>query len=37
VSEKLKIIREAEENGNCAAGHKFDVGDSCIRDWTDDC
>jgi hypothetical protein len=31
VSEKLIIIREAEENGNHAAGGKFDVSESCIR------
>lgn len=33
VREKLKIIREAEEIGNRAAGRKFDVPESCIRDW----
>jgi transposase-like protein len=33
VSEKLRIVREAEEIGNCAAGQKYDVPESCIRDW----
>jgi hypothetical protein len=33
VREKLRIVREAEEIGNCAAGRKYDVPESCIRDW----
>ena len=30
---KLRIIEEAENIGNCAAGRKYDVSESCIRDW----
>jgi hypothetical protein len=30
---KLRIVREAEEIGNRAAGRKYDVPESCIRDW----
>ena len=33
TKEKLRIIEEAENVGNCAAGRKYDVSDSCIRDW----
>jgi transposase-like protein len=33
VSEKLRIVQEAEEIGNRAAGRKYDVSESCIRDW----
>jgi transposase-like protein len=33
VSEKLRIVRVAEEIGNRAAGQKYDVPESCIRDW----
>jgi transposase-like protein len=33
VNEKLRIVREAEEIGNRAAGRKYDVPESCIRDW----
>jgi transposase-like protein len=33
VSGKLRIVREAEEIGNHAAGRKYDVRESCIRDW----
>ena len=32
-SEKLKIIKDAEEHGNRASARKFDVSESCIRDW----
>lgn len=32
-SEKLKVIKDAEENGNRASARKFDVSESCIRDW----
>jgi transposase-like protein len=32
-SEKLRIVRGAEEIGNHAAGRKYDVPESCIRDW----
>jgi hypothetical protein len=32
VNERVKIIREAEENINCIMGHKFVVSVSCIRD-----
>ena len=32
-SEKLEILREAEENGNRATGHKHDDSKSCICDW----
>ena len=30
---KLRIIEEAENIGNRAAGRKYDVSESCIRDW----
>ena len=33
VSKKLKTIRDAEENGNRAPGHKYNIIKSCIRDW----
>ena len=34
VKEKLRIIIvEAENVGNRAAGRKYDVSESCIRDW----
>jgi hypothetical protein len=33
VSEKLRTVREAEEIGNLAAGRKYDVPESCRRDW----
>jgi hypothetical protein len=32
VSEKLRTVREAEQIGNRAAGRKYDVPESCIRD-----
>lgn len=30
---KLKVVCEAEEIGNFAAGHKYDILESCIRAW----
>ena len=33
AKEKLRIIEEAENIGNCAAGKKYDVGESYICDW----
>ena len=30
---KEKIIEEAENFGNHAAERKYDVSESCIRDW----
>ena len=33
TKEKLRIIEEAENVGNRAAGRKYDVSESCIRDW----
>ena len=33
AKEKLRIIEEAENIGNRAAGRKYDVSESCIRDW----
>ena len=30
---KLRIIEEAENIGNLAAGRKYDVSESFIRDW----
>ena len=33
TKEKLRIIEEAENVGNCVAGRKYDVSKSCIRDW----
>ena len=33
AKEKLRIIKEAETIGNLAEGRKYDVSESCIRDW----
>ena len=33
AKEKLRIIQEAENIGNRAAGRKYDVSESCIYDW----
>ena len=33
AKEKLRIIEEAENIGNHAAGRKYDVRESYIRDW----
>jgi hypothetical protein len=33
VSEKYKIIAEAEQHGNRAAGGKYDVSESYICNW----
>ena len=33
MKEKLSIIEEAENVGNRVAGRKYDVSESCIRDW----
>ena len=33
AKEKLRITEEAENIGNRAAGRKYDVSKSCIRDW----
>ena len=33
AKEKLRIIKEAENIGNCAAGRTYDVSVSYIRDW----
>ena len=33
VKEKLRIIEVAENVGNREAGRKYDVSESCIRDW----
>ena len=33
VSTKLHIICDAEKIGNRAAGRKYGVSESCIRDW----
>ena len=33
AKEKLMIIEEAENIGNRAEGRKYDVSESCIRDW----
>ncbi|KAG0443781.1 hypothetical protein HPB47_014536 [Ixodes persulcatus] len=33
AEQKLKIISVAEEIGNRAAGRKYDVDESCIREW----
>ena len=33
TKEKRRIIEESENIGNCAAGRKYDVSESCIRDW----
>ena len=33
AKEKLHIIEEAEKTSNRAAGRKYDVSESCIRDW----
>ena len=33
AKEKLRVIEEAENIGNSVAGRKYDVSESCIRDW----
>ena len=33
AKEKLRIIEEAENNGNHAEGRKYDVSESSIHDW----
>ena len=33
AKEKLRIIDEAENVGNRVAGRKYDVSESCNRDW----
>uniref|UniRef100_A0A8C4STC8 HTH CENPB-type domain-containing protein n=1 Tax=Erpetoichthys calabaricus TaxID=27687 RepID=A0A8C4STC8_ERPCA len=33
AGEKLKVILEAEKIGNRAAGRKYGVPESCVRDW----
>ena len=33
AKEKLRITEEAENIGNHAVGRKYDVSESCIRDW----
>ena len=33
AKEKLRVIYEAENIGNCAAGRKYDVRESYIHDW----
>ena len=33
AKEKLRITEEAENIGNRAAGRKYEVGESYIRDW----
>ena len=33
AKEKFRIIEEAEDTGNHAAGRKYDVSESFIRDW----
>uniref|UniRef100_A0A8C4SMW6 HTH CENPB-type domain-containing protein n=1 Tax=Erpetoichthys calabaricus TaxID=27687 RepID=A0A8C4SMW6_ERPCA len=33
AGEKLKVILEAEKIGNWAAGRKYGVPESCVRDW----
>ena len=33
AKEKVRKIEEAENIENCAAGRKYDVSESCIRDW----
>ena len=33
AKEKLRIIEEAENIGSHAAGRKYDVSESYIRDW----
>ena len=33
AKEKLRITEEAENIGNRAAGRKYYVSESCIRDW----
>ncbi|OOZ66168.1 hypothetical protein BOW47_12420, partial [Solemya velum gill symbiont] len=30
---KLKAVEFAEENGNRAAGRKFDISEKLVRDW----
>ena len=37
AKEKFRIIEEAENIGNHAAGRKYDVSESCIRDWCKKC
>jgi hypothetical protein len=32
VSEKLRIVREAEEIGNRTAGQTYDILECCMRD-----
>jgi hypothetical protein len=31
VSEKLKLLQEAERNGNHAAGRKYHTNEICVR------
>ena len=33
VSEKLKIVQFAEQNGNRSAARQFGVGESNVRSW----
>ena len=33
MKEKFRIIDEAENTENHAAGRKYDVSESCIHDW----
>ena len=33
AKEKLRIIEEAENVGNRAAGREYDVNERCMRDW----
>ena len=33
AKEKLRIIEEAENIENHTAGRKYDVSESCTRDW----
>ena len=33
AKEKLRIIEEPGNIENCAMGRKYDVSESCIRDW----
>ena len=33
TKEKLRIIEKAENIGNRVAGRKYDLSESCIRDW----
>jgi hypothetical protein len=32
VSEKRRIVQEAEEIGNRPAGRKYDIPENCVRD-----